>query len=336
MAGMFETDQVGKIPDLADIVSNVESEECPFTSMIPKLNKPLQAMQTWQLEQYPTDGHAGVMDGADADEFQSTPRSEAQGRSQKVWNNPAVSDFAGEAKIAGLSKGEMANQIAKSLVRTKKIIERRCLSNEECSIDNGVDVPNETRGIFRWLQAAAQSVYPVPEAFRVPSACIISGALAATVTEAAFKTASRAAFKQRKGKRNTHGFVGIDLKAVFSDWAVYTATVSNFEAVRQFNADMANKTIQMSIDILDMDTGKVTLHPTSYLYTNEADGSDSAHTHRSGVFVDMDMLGLGYTRWPSVKRLENKGGGERAIVDAIFAMICRNPLGSIVVTSSAA
>jgi hypothetical protein len=326
MAGLFESEQVGKIPDLADIISNVESAECPFTSMIPKLKKPLQAKQTWQLEAYPKDGHGGVMDGKDADSFTSVNRSEVDGRSQKVWNNPAISDFAGEAKIAGLSRGEMANQIAKSIVRVKRIIERRCLSNEDCQVDNGTDKANETRGLVKWLSTTAQGVYPVPEAFRPASDTQISGALTA-VTETAFKAACRAAYKKRNGANTLDGFLGIDLKAKLNDWFVYTADVSNFTAVRQFNQDAKDGAIQLSVDTLLMDTGKVRLHPTSFLYTDKTTGEDTAYTHRSGVLVMMEMLGLGYNRWPRVQKLENKGGGERAFIDMALTLMVLNPKG---------
>ena len=335
MSGMFESEQTGKIPDLADIVANIESEACPFTSMIPKLPKTLQAKQTWQVEQYPEDGHAGVMDGEDVTTFTKTPRAELSGRSQKIWNNPSVSDFAGEAQIAGLSKGEMANQIAKSIVRAKRIIEKRALSANDCTEDNGTNVPNATRGIFSWLSKTAQAVYPVPAAYLPPAACNLTTLTLATFTEAAFKTAAAAAYKLRKGPSTLDGFVGIDLKGVFSNWANYEATVSNFTAVRQFQQSADSKTLQMSVDTLEMDTGTVRLHPSSYLYTLEATGAAQAQTHRSGVFVMMEMLGMGYTRWPSVRKLENKGGGERAIVDAIFSFICRNPQGHISVEISA-
>lgn len=335
MGMMFEQDQAGKKPDIQDLIAVVNSDEAPFTSMLPKIKRPLQVNQMWQGKKYGNVGHKGVLDGKDADTFVSTNRGEIQGRAQKAWNNPAVSDFATEAEVAGLSKGEMAEQIATSMVNLKLIIEKRALSNEECQIENGT-VPNETRGMGKWISATAQSVYPVPVDMRTPAAAILSGALS-TVTESTFKTMMRAMFKVRKAPKALHGFVGIELKAVISDWGTYTTSTSSTIAnTRAQNIDAEKKTLMNVIDKLVLDTGDVFLHPTAYLYTTAADGEDSAYTHRSGIFLDMDYVGLGYNRAPNVRKLEDKGGGQKAIVDAIFMLVNRNPSGMAKIESNAA
>jgi len=79
-----------------------------------------------------------------------------------------------------------------------------------------------------------------------------------------------------------------------------------------------------TIDKLTLDTGEVHLHPTAFLYTKASDGTDQAQTTRSGIVVDMDMCGLAYTRMPRVVKIPYLGGGQKAIVDAIFLNMMDN------------
>ena len=325
MAGLFERDQVGKRQDLADVIANVEVESTPYASMIPKLKKPVNVQQTWQVESYKTVGHAGVLDGLDAENFDHTGRAELSGRSQKVWNNPGISDFASEAVVAGLRRGEMAHQIAVSIVNVKRIIEKRLLSNEESQADDGA-VPNETRGIFKYIQATAQSHYAIDEDYRTPAAQIDADGALDTITEATFLAQTRSAFKERKGRGSWDGIVGIDLKAVFTDFSRYVPDKASHTVVRTINQDAMKNAVRLVVDLLELDTGTVRLHPSAFLRTDPDTGDDTDYTHRSGVFLDIKMCGLAYTRFPRVRKLEDKGGGPRAIVDAIFAHIVRNVL----------
>jgi len=73
-----------------------------------------------------------------------------------------------------------------------------------------------------------------------------------------------------------------------------------------------------TIDKLTLDTGEVHLHPTAFLYTKASDGTDQAQTTRSGIVVDMDMCGLAYTPDAAGGEDSVSGGGQKAIVDAIF------------------
>jgi hypothetical protein len=334
MPALSDAVQVGKRESLADLIANVEAQATPYTSMIDKRKRPKQKLHSWQLKGYPTTGHKGVVDGKDATEFQSNNRQPIQALAQKTWYNPAVSDFAEENEVAGVDKGEMAEQVADALVTVKRQMEKRCLSASDCLLDNGVDQGNETRGIFSWLSTTAQTLYPVPEAFRPPTTSVHSGTLA-SVTESVVLGLHRSAFKKRKGPFKTDWFLGIDLKAEFTKFSKYVDTVANKTAVRTFRQDAETKALINVIDRLVMDTGEADLHVSSFLYTDRVTGEDSDYTHRSGVGIDMSMVGLAYIRLPRVKPLPYAGGGHKAIVDAIFLHMVDNPLGQMKIESSA-
>lgn len=324
----FEADLVGKVESWADIIANIESDATPYTSMVQKRKKPAQVLHNWQVKSYPQTGHRGVLDGQDATSFDANPREDLQCRSQKTWRKPGVSDFADETEVHGLKGGEMAEQIADALVTVKRQIEKRCLSNEDTKTDNSTTQGNETRGIFSWISDSAQALYPVPAAFRTPTAQIYSSTIAA-FTESAFLGLCRSSYKQRKGPFKLHAFLGIDLKAEFSNFTKYVDTVANKTAVQTFNQDASSRTMVQTIDKLVLDTGEVDLHPSSFLWTDPDTGADTAYTHRSGVVVDIGMIALAYSRMPRVVKLAYGGGGQKAIVDAIFLHMIDNPLGQI-------
>jgi hypothetical protein len=328
MAVILELNQKGKPRSLANVIRNIESEATPYTTMIRTGTRPKQALHEWQVKAYPVVGHKGVHDGVDATSFEHNPREEMSVYAQKSWWNPGVSDFAEEAEVAGLGKGEFAEQVADAIITVKRIIEKRCVSAEDTKLENGTTNPYETRGIFSWISSTAQTTKPVPSAFLTPSAQIYTGTLAA-FTEAAFKAMAKSSYKQRKGTYSMHGFVGVDLKDKFTQMSVYIDNIANTTPIARYNKSADDRAIVRVIDKLVMDSGEVLLHLSPFLYTDANTGEDTLYTHRSGIFTDMGMCFLAYTRMPRVVNLDYKGGGKRAIVDTIFLHGVENVLGAM-------
>jgi hypothetical protein len=336
MAGIYEKDQVGKREDLADILSCVVAEETPFTSMLAKEGKPSNKIMNFQAKRYPDRAFAGVLDGADVAAYNDqAPRALLTAVCQKFVEPWMVSDFGDEAVIAGLPKGEKGEQKAAALINLKFAIEARLLSATECSVDNGSSVPNATRGAINWLLDTAQATYPVDSNFRTPAACRYTGALA-SLTEAAFQNLLAAAWTSRRGAGVLDGFVGITLKRVFDNWSSLTDAGSAFATfpVRTWNQNAESKALVKVIDILKFSEATVRLHPSAYIAKTVGTGADSAYTPRSGLFLDMAMWKLAWTRKPRLVDLEDKGGGPRGFADAILGLKCFNPLGQALVYAS--
>lgn len=329
MAQATERTQIGKREALADIIANVEADSTPFTSMASKRKKPGNVEQSWQLKRYRKKGHRGVRDGKDADNFTSNGRNRITAIGQKTWDPRAVSDFAEETEVAGVKSGELAEQTADAFVTVKQTIERRGLSNEDCLREDEDDLgtANETRGMFKWLDTAEQSLHPVPEAFRPNANQLHTGALS-TVKESVIKALARAAWKRRMGNSpKLDFFLGIDLKAVISEFTRYDDTVTDKVSVRTFSQDQESRALINVVDRLVFDTGAIDLHASAHIMTDADTGEDTDYTHRSGVCVDMKMIGLNYMRLPRAFRPEYKGGGHKVVVDAIFTWLYDNPAG---------
>jgi hypothetical protein len=325
MAQLLERDQIGKRQQLADLITNIEAEDTPVTSMARKESKPKQNLIEFQAERYDDTGHDGVVDGKDVDTFHHQQREMLQARGQKVWHNPSVSDFAQETTVAGLAGGEMNRQKAIALVQVKRKQERRVLALADSQPDNGLN-PYETRGLPEWIKATAQTDLPVPVSVRTPAASIYSSTLA-DFTEEAMLDILESQYNVRKSRVSLDGIVGSKLKRAITGFSMYADEVTDKVPVSHFNQDAKSKAMIRIIDRMDTDFGTVRLHLSSYLYTDKATGAMTANSTRSGLFLDMRHIAMAYTRMPRIKDLEDRGGGPRAIVDAIFALLCYAPHG---------
>lgn len=331
MPQLMEKSQVGVRESLADLIVCAESDVTPYIAMAKKGKKPGKVTHDWQVKAYLDGGHVGVLDGKDATEFVHNPRERLHGVSQKLWHNPAVSDFAEESDVAGLKKGEGKGQVADALISLSRKMEKRMLSAEDCKLEAAPAVPNETRGIFSWLSATAQALYPVPEAYRPTDTQIYTGTLA-NFKESSLIAMATAAYKQRKGKANVKGIVGIDLKNAFTNFSKYSDDVANKTNVRTFQSVSGDKSIISTIDRVTLDSGTIDLMLSSFLYTDPTTGNDTAYTHKSGVFLDTRMIELLYTRMPRTMALPYAGGGYKWICDTIVMHTLQNPVGMFAAT----
>ncbi len=331
MAALTEAAQVGKREELANYITNVEAQSTPFVSLLPKGSKPNQSLIDFLVEAYPDRGHGGIMDGADVSSFTSVNRKKLQVRSQKFQEAPSVTDFASESNVAGLGmRKEMAHQKVLHLVMLKRQLEQRGLSVSDTAADDGASQPNETRGAFCWTQNAAQGYLPVDADFRTPTSSRYTGALA-DLSEDDFGDLIQSSYDQQKKPVALKGLVGSALKRHVSSWSNYSDDVASKTTVRTFNQTAKDRSIINVIDKLTMDAGTVDLMLSSYLATDESTGAATDYTTRSGLFINPKLWEMRYTRMPRIRDLEDRGGGPRALMDAIAAFLCKNPLGEVVV-----
>ncbi|MDH3834856.1 MAG: DUF5309 domain-containing protein [Nitrosopumilus sp.] len=334
MPPLIERNQAGQRQDIADIVANIVSEKTPCTSTLRKESRPNQKKMDYQVETYPDASFDGVMDNADVSSFDSVPREEVTAIQQLFRRPWRVSRFADVTQVAGVPKGERGRQRTKALIILKFMVESRILCDADCTVDNGTDTPNRTRGAFHWMQTTAQSLFPVPASFRPAANVRYTGALG-SLTEDAFRQRLDRAYDQRRGECNLMGFVGTELKKVFDYFTVRVDAGSSNETypVRTFTASQDSKKVLACVDILEFSTGKVSLHLSSYLQRTPTTGGVTDFSTRSGLFLDMSMWSLAYQDAPALYDLENQGGGPRGYADCIMGLKSYNPLGQVVVST---
>lgn len=328
MPGLIETAQVGVRQDLSDYIVQIQQEDTPLFSMLPKDTVRAATFDT-QVDDY---GDTDNIDGVGSNEDASTFKNMAENRGtisnsvMKMWELPMVDDFAENVnENEALPKGEYTEAVRKATVRLKFRAEKLLMSRVEAQKQtNGTKYRTCSIGGFV-NSSAPTGTQTVPSAFRTPSAQIYTSTLAA-LTEADITKILQEIFESTNGMGKFTGFFGSELKRTVSTWQMYSPTVSNFTSIRYINQDVA-RTLETRVDILSGDFGTVTLIPTTRIgcFDSSAASVASALRRKQGLILDITRWGLAFKRKPGHKAIENKGGGPRGMVDMIFGLRCKAP-----------
>ena len=118
---------------------------------------------------------------------------------------------------------------------------------------------------------------------------------------------------------------GPELKRAFTGFTRFAGGTDNKAglSVRTFTQSAESKKIVSSIDSFHGDFGVLDIVPSLFLAKDQAEASQL----RRGYVLSADMIELRYGRRPRFQELEDMGGGKRALVDAIAALVCMNPKG---------
>ncbi len=332
MPGLVEPNQVGKAQDLSSYITNIEREDTPLFTMLPKDTVSKTTFET-QVDDYgDTDNIEGVGSNEDADSFDNMAenRGIVENSVMKMWEKPAVDDMAENVnENPALQQGEYANAVKKATVRLKFRGEKLLLSQVEASKQDGTGTKYRTCSIGGFIKATAPSgTQVVPTRFRPASAQIYASTLAAFAEKDAHDILQEI-FEATNGKGKFKGFCGSELKQAFSLMSIFRPNVSSNTIIRQINQTDTN-TLETSVDILTGDFGVVELIPTTRMryFDGSAVATSSTLRRGSGLILDLDMWGLAFKRRPRHMPLADKGGGPRGIVDMIFGLRGKNPKGN--------
>lgn len=328
MPGLIETNQVGAREDLSDYIVNIERTDTPLFTMIPKDTVNKTHFET-QVDDYgATDDITGVTSSADAVSFDNMVENRGliENYVMKMWEKPMVDDFSENVnENPALSEGEYVESVRKAIVRLKFRVEKLAMSQVQAVAQTGA-TPYRTCSMFGFLTSAAPTgAQTVPERFRTPSAQRYTSTVAA-LDEEDLHDLLQEVFESTNGQGKFTGIVGSELKQRISSFSIYRANVSSNTFVRQIN-NPASDTLTWMVDVLVGDFGQIDLVPSTRINYFDADGVATSSTIRrgSGLILDLSKWGLAFKRKPGHKRLEDKGGGPRGIVDTIFGIRCKSP-----------
>jgi hypothetical protein len=313
--------------DLADVISIVDNKNTPVTSTARKgadITNP--GVFSWQADEYKDPSFDGVLTNADVATFEDASSSRAllSGRAMKFRRSIKVDDYTQISDIAGIGKNKaFAHSVSKSLVELKRDIESAVCSDRD-SQEQASTSPYRTRGLGSWINASAQTDLPVAAAFRTPSGSINTTATA-SLTESEVQAVLQSMY-QVTGTMNSMMLVcGPELKRAFTNFTRFAGGTDNKAglSIRTFSQSAESKKIVSSIDSFHGDFGVLDIVPSLFLAKDQAEASQL----RRGYVLSSDMLELRYGRRPRFQELEDMGGGKRALVDAIAALVCMNPKG---------
>jgi hypothetical protein len=328
MPGLIETSQVGAREDLSSYIVNIEKTDTPLFTMIPKDTVNKTHFET-QVDDYgETDDVSGVTSSEDADTFDNMAENRGliENYVMKMWEKPMVDDFSENVnENPALSEGEYVESVRKAIVRLKFRMEKLLLSQVEATAQSA-GVPYRTCSMFGFLTGAAPTgSQVVPSRFRTPSAQRYTSTVA-LLDEEDLHDLLQEVFESTHGMGKFTGLVGSELKQRISSFSIYRANVASNTFVRQINNDQ-NGELTWMVDVLVGDFGQIDLVPTSRMnyFDSSAVATSSAIRRGSGLILDLSKWGLAFKRKPGHKRLEDKGGGPRGIVDTIFGLRCKSP-----------
>lgn len=313
--------------DLADVISIVDNKNTPVTSTARKgadISNP--QVFSWQASEYNEPSFDGVLTNADVSTFDDASASRAllSGRAQKFRRSIKVDDFTQISDIAGIGKNKaFAHAVSKSLVELKRDIESAVCSDRD-SQEQASTNPFRTRGLGNWINASAQSDLPVPAAFRTPAASIVATA-PGSLTETEVQEVLQSMYTVTGTMNSMMLVCGPELKRAFTGFTRFAGGTDDKAglSIRTFTQLAESKKIVASIDSFHGDFGILNIVPSLFLAKDQSSASQLAR----GYVMNSEMIELRYGRRPRFQELEDMGGGKRALVDAIAALVCMNPKG---------
>jgi hypothetical protein len=313
--------------DLADVISIVDNKNTPVTSTARKgadISNP--GVFSWQADEYKEPSFDGVLTNADVATFDdaSSTRALLSGRAMKVRRSVKVDDFTQISDVAGIGKNKsFAHAVSKSLVELKRDIESAVCSDRDSQEQSGTS-PYRTRGLGSWISNSAQTDLPVPAAFRTPA-----GSINTTATGSLTETEVQAVLQSMytvTGTMNSMMLVcGPELKRAISNFTRFAGGTDNKAglSIRTFTQSAESKKLVASIDSFHGDFGVLDIVPSLFNAKDQAEASQL----RRGYVLSPDQIEIRFGRRPRFQELEDMGGGKRALVDAIAALVCMNPKG---------
>jgi len=329
MAMLFEKDQVAKREDLLDLITRVDEKATPFMSLVNKGSTPQNTFISWPVDSYASPALGGTVDGTDVASYDNHAASRALLSSylQTFRKAYQVSRLAQEVSdVAGLGAGnEIAEASAKAGVELVRNMEATLLSDQEHDADDGTN-PYLLRGLGLWIRdtaniAAQNGGHQVPAAFR-PAAGQINGDPTADITESDIQTMLQTIWSATGMTGDYKLFADATLRRAFTDFTRTIATAGYSQ--RSLNYDGDGTRISNTTTIFDGDFGSVEVIADNFIGFNAAGSSQEAGR---GYLLDMDKIDLRVNKQPTIERFEDKGGGERFLIEGRAALQVRNPIG---------
>lgn len=323
---LIEKDQVGKREQLANYITRVDAKNTPMLAMMPK-GPPINNMLCeFQMDDFEDPSDIAVPDGEDAKTFDnaSPNRFRAQTYAMKVRDTAMVSDLAENVSdVAGL-RSELAESIMKKLEKVSRSIESFICGDQEQQA-GGAGKAYKGRGLGLWIGAASgQSVLPVDSNYETPAGSMDNTAINSLGPDEV-NAVLESSYLETGKTQHFLLLAGPRLKRRFSTFTAYDSGISNQTSVMRFYGTKFTGKIDNVVDTFRGDYGTVDLH-TSLFNAHASFGGSAAANLRRGYLVPPGLTELCYKRRPRVKQLEDRGGGPRFLIDAIFAWKVKNPL----------
>ena len=323
-AGVTLDTQIVRKEDVLNLIKLLDMKKTPFLDRVNKGHAPWDRVNSWTVDNYAAPNTDGVPEGQDVDSFDDTAinRAELEVYIQQ-WRRPwMVSQFAEKMSVYGLSQGEAAEAVRKSLVHITRDMEVTFLSDNETTKTGGAK-SNEllTRGLGKWIQTNAQTTFPVPKEYRPLAAQVVDQF--SDVTEENLKKMLTAIFDSL-GYSNSALILmcGSSLRTQVTSMTIHPS--GNNNAARDLRrVDITGKKVTDTIETYVGDFNETSVVPSNFIGW---DNTKKQPNKQRGYVLDFENLEAGFLDYKISKELENRGGGRRGFVDAFGVLRVLSPL----------
>tara|TARA_Y100000004_G_scaffold37266_1_gene39991 strand:+ start:322 stop:1290 length:969 start_codon:yes stop_codon:yes gene_type:complete len=315
MAKAASYNVAGNREDLSDILTILEPEATPVTSMAKK-QKASATFFEWQVDDLQEVEFAGVNEGEDVSAFTNASANRARlgNYIQKFRRTFAVSDIQELTDTAAVSS-EFAYAEGKAAREIKRDVEAAICSGQDRQADSGAGSPYKTRGMFKWLGNGGQPS-DIPAAFQN-----VANNTDATQSEGSFNSVLQELYEANGMPGGQLTLVaGPQLKKEISDFARQEGgtTALSFSVTQSAES----KKITLSVNMYEGDFGNVAIVPSVFL--NRTSGSATLDSD-AGLLLDPDYFALHQLKAEAKTELEDQGGGRRGFCDIICGLACLAP-----------
>lgn len=314
MAKSASYNVAGNREDLSDILTILEPESTPLTSMANKATASGTFFEV-QVDDLSTASFDGVNEGEDVTSFDNKAANRARigNYVQKFRRGYQVTDIQELVDTAGVAS-EFANAESKAIRETKRDMEAAFCSSQDRQADSGAGAPYKTRGMFKFLGLGGQPS-DIPT-FAQNTANDTSGSM----TEAKLNSVLQSLYEANgmPGGQLTL-IAGPTLKKEISD---FSRQAGGAGFAFQVTQPAESKTITLSVNFYEGDFGNVAVIPSTLL--NRTSGSASIDSY-AGLLIDPEYVAIHTLKAESNSELENQGGGRRGFCDVIAGLAVHSP-----------
>ena len=314
MASSTSYNKAGNREDLTDILTILEPESTPLTSLASK-KKATGTFFEWQVDSLSVSSFDGVSEGEDVTSFtnQAANRTRLGNYVQKLRRSYMVSDIEQLVDTAGVSN-EFANAESKAVRELKRDFEAAICSSQDRQAEAGSGTPYKTRGMFKWLGVGGQPS-DVPAAFQN-----VANDTTATQTETTFNTVLQELYEANgmPGGQLTL-IAGPSLKAQISD---FSRAIASVQSTYQVTQSAESKKITLSVNLYDGDFGTVAIVPSVFLLRTSGSATVDGD---AGLLIDPEYVSVFTLKAESRSELEDQGGGQRGFASLIAGISCDSP-----------
>jgi hypothetical protein len=336
----------GNREDLRDVLTILEPEQTPYTSMVKKKSEAAAVLTEVLADTLRKPRTGGSREGQDAGQGNNKAQKRQrfgvyQHRIQDTYGTTDVQQAISRKSGTAAVSNEFEYGKAKTLREMKRDMEAICCSNNDHQ--GGSEADMQTRGCFKWLQAAGSASFTAPSVPTdfLPAATSATGSTTVSALKTLGGAATTANFNEDDlnlilialsrvygGSREYQGIMGDALINIIDHFS--RTNKSSTETRYQVNDSADRHEITMKVKVFESSAGRVNIIGTQFNNVDSNGDPDAS----AGLILNMELWHLDFLENLYAEDGPETAGGQTGFAKAIFSNCCKHPKGNGKITQS--